>query len=411
MTFDASHKVTKQGGHHLRFISHIGRDVDLANGVVLEHSNTGIVPERTSHNVTMVNDGKGGYARPRSTNALLDAVDVCLARYQGKAMKDGKPKPLQKNAVIMRPFILQLDPDWFDDNCPDWRETGDIGDEGRRFVSESLAWCEGEFGQANIAFTSLHLDEYSPQLQVAFVPMTSDGRLSQKEFFKGPQDFRRQHTELREHMAAAGYDVTMEKVTKDRTIKAMGTVEYKQYRETLDSASTKLAEAQEKLDAADHRAMALDDRESSLEARSASVSAGEAQLVDKTAALAQRAADVDQKSLVNKKAYLALVKDQELLTEQLEEQSAAVHRAEGFAAYLEEMTPDFEVYLDIPLQSGKTMRSNYDQVMSQHKAKRAGDLESVGKPAISMEERINAMHERDAADTEAREEDRGGMEL
>jgi len=364
MTFDASHKVTKQGGHHLRFISHIGRDVDLANGVVLEHSNTGIVPERTSHNVTMVNDGKGGYARPRSTNALLDAVDVCLARYQGKAMKDGKPKPLQKNAVIMRPFILQLDPDWFDDNCPDWRETGDIGDEGRRFVSESLAWCEGEFGQANIAFTSLHLDEYSPQLQVAFVPMTSDGRLSQKEFFKGPQDFRRQHTELREHMAAAGYDVTMEKVTKDRTIKAMGTVEYKQYRETLDSASTKLAEAQEKLDAADHRAMALDDRESSLEAREASVVDRERVAVDQAAEATAAIAEARQK---------------------IAAAHAAFARAEAAADHLLNTPSDVAAYLAAPLKDGSTLQDRFDTWTKPNRKRRAANIAAIHTELAAIE--------------------------
>lgn len=237
MTFDASHKVTKQGGHSQKFIKHIGRDVDKKNGVEQKHGNKGIMASRTSHNVTLVNDGQGGYKRAESTEEMMAAVDARLAMVKPQILPSGKPKATRKDAVVIRPVILQLDPEWFDDHCPDWRETGDIGDEGRRLVSESLGWFEGEVGQENIAFTSLHLDEYSPQLQVGFVPVTKDGRLNQSAFFKGQGDLGRMHRELREHMASAGYDVTMERVTKDRTIKEMDTDEYKKYRDTLDAAA------------------------------------------------------------------------------------------------------------------------------------------------------------------------------
>ncbi|NYI42514.1 plasmid recombination protein [Demequina lutea] len=105
------------------------------------------------------------------------------------------------------PFILQLDPKWFDDNAPDWKTTGDIGDAGRRFQTAALAWVCERFGQHRIVATSLHLDEDSPQLQVIFTPVTEDGRLSQKDFFTRPEALSAMHTELREHMAGAGYDV------------------------------------------------------------------------------------------------------------------------------------------------------------------------------------------------------------
>ena len=54
---------------------------------------------------------------------------------------------------------------------------------------------------------SVHLDELHPALHAAVVPITEDGRLSQKDFFRGPADLRRQHKELRAVMAEAGYNV------------------------------------------------------------------------------------------------------------------------------------------------------------------------------------------------------------
>jgi flagellar biosynthesis/type III secretory pathway protein FliH len=207
ITFDASHKVNVKGGHVAMFLHHIARDVDERNGVPREHANENIDSLRTLHNVTMVNDGSGGFARARDFGQIDAYLQQRLATVKRK---------LRKDAVILRPFILQLDPKWFDDNAPDWKTTGDIGDEGRRFQAAALDWVCETFGQHRIVATSLHLDEDSPQLQVIFTPATDDGRLSQKDFFTGPPALRAMHTDLREHMAGAGYDVEFARTARSK---------------------------------------------------------------------------------------------------------------------------------------------------------------------------------------------------
>lgn len=234
LTMDASHKVTKQGGHHRTFIGHIARDVDKKNGVEQRHSNDGIDAKRTHFNITMLADGAGGWKEPQSTDEILEAVEKRLGDVEPQLLKSGKPKAQRKDAVVIRPLVLQLDPIWFDENCPDWKVTGDIGAEGRRLHEEMLTWAQKRFGADNLPFYSIHLDEYSPQLQLAFVPVTEDKRLAQNEFFKGRESLSQMHTEFREHMKSAGYEVSTDRKTKDRHIKSMGTDEYKKYKDTLD---------------------------------------------------------------------------------------------------------------------------------------------------------------------------------
>jgi hypothetical protein len=207
ITFDASHKVASNGGHVTTFLHHIARDVDERNGDQRRHANPNIDPSRTLHNVTMVNDGAGAFAQARDIGQIDAYLQQRLATVK---------RTLRKDAVILRPFILQLDPKWFDDNAPDWKATGDIGDAGRRFQAAALAWACNRFGQHRIVATSLHLDEYSPQLQVLFTPVTDDGRLSQKDFFPNPVAMRAMHTELREHMASAGYDVELARTARSQ---------------------------------------------------------------------------------------------------------------------------------------------------------------------------------------------------
>ena len=68
----------------------------------------------------------------------------------------------RKDAVLLPPLILQLDPQWFVEHNPGWWENG-LNPEARRLHSELLGWAEIEFGQANIVGYSAHLDEHSPQ--------------------------------------------------------------------------------------------------------------------------------------------------------------------------------------------------------------------------------------------------------
>lgn len=202
MTFDASHKVGR-GGHAQAFFRHIARDLDQAAGFHFSQANKNIVPERTKLNITVVNDGSGAFRKARSVAGRppSDEFDAYL-----KQRLSTVDRRLRKDAVLMRGLILQLDPRWFDESNPDWRSSG-MNAEAVAYMGAALDWACAEFGQPNIVGWSVHLDEFNPQLQVIVTPVTEDGRLSQKDFFKGPSDLKRQHRELRDALAAAGYDV------------------------------------------------------------------------------------------------------------------------------------------------------------------------------------------------------------
>lgn len=202
-TYDASHKVARGSGHVRNFVRHIARDADERAGFQFKRSNPNIVPERTPWNQTMVNDGAGGFRAPVSLDGRppSEELEDYLAARLGTVMK-----PLRKDAVVMRPLILQLDPQWFRDSDPEWRGSG-VSAESYGYIMEQLQWACDEFGQRNIVGFSLHLDKTQPMLHVLFTPVTDDGRLSQKDFFRGPGDFKRQRAALNKRLEAAGYDV------------------------------------------------------------------------------------------------------------------------------------------------------------------------------------------------------------
>lgn len=202
MTFDASHKVGR-GGHAQAFFRHIARDLDQAAGFHFSQANKNIVPERTRLNVTVVNDGASGFRRARSVAGRPPSDEFDAYLKQRLSTVDRK---LRKDAVLMRGVILQLDPRWFEEHNPEWRSEG-MNAEAVAYMGAALDWACAEFGQPNIVGWSVHLDEFNPQLQVMVAPVTEDDRLSQKDFFKGPSDLKRQHKELRDAVAAAGYDV------------------------------------------------------------------------------------------------------------------------------------------------------------------------------------------------------------
>lgn len=242
-TFDTSHKVKASGAHATNFVRHIARDADQAAGFSFAQRNPNIDPARTSMNITMVNDGNGGWRAPVVTQdekgndrppsaELTDYLDARLATVE---------KKIKADAVAMRPLVLQLDPKWFAEHNPDWREDG-LNVEAEQYIGTQLDWAAQEFGQQNLPGYSVHMDETNPQLQLLFTPVTEDGRLSQKDFFKGPGDLQRQHKAHRQALADAGYDVEF-KVTK----RSKEHLSSEEFAKKVDQARERAAEAAQHL--------------------------------------------------------------------------------------------------------------------------------------------------------------------
>ena len=360
MTFDASHKVGRGGGHGQAFVRHIARDVDLGAGFQFAHANKNIIPGRTALNFTRVNDGAGAFRTLRSVGGKAPSNE--LEGYLNTRLAVVK-KPLRKDAVVMRGVILQLDPKWFDDNNADWRENG-LNKEAVTHLGASLDWACEEFGQKNIVGFSVHLDEYSPQLQVMFTPVTPDGRLSQKDFFKGPADFRRQHKELREYMEAAGYDVEL-RVT-ERSREHLSSSEFQAKADRLRNAAEDVED-----DKATYETLlvSLTNRETNLDGREAGVVARELKLaaVLEATSKASAAAESSQRS-----ARVAQVAARRTLDEAERERE----QLRATNARLEQIPPDIDRWLDKVKFAGKPARQYYDADAAKARANRVEVRES-----------------------------------
>lgn len=210
LSFTASVKVGRGGVAGL--LHHDARDVDREQGQEVRHSNKDIDPARTLDNETLVSDGQGGWMPCGDTRQIEDAIDARLAAVT---------KPLRKDAVVLRPLVLQLDPDWYAAH-PDEGERGAA-------ANAMLTWAADTFGPQNVVYASVHQDEGNPHLHVGICPVTEDGRLSQKDWFPGPAALREMHQDFRQHMTSEGYDIEMRNKKPGKHAKRMSVQEYKDF--------------------------------------------------------------------------------------------------------------------------------------------------------------------------------------
>lgn len=217
MSFDASPKVQRGGvGGYLH---HTARDVDKEQGCEVRHSNQDIDAARTMDNVTLVADGAGGWKQCEDVSEIEAALDARLSCVK---------KPLRKDAVVLRPLVMQLDPAWYAAHQSD--------DEREQAANDMLEWAADTFGAENLIAVSLHNDENAPHLHIALCPVTEDGRLSQKDWFSGPAALRKMHQDLRQWMTDAGYEIEMQNRKPGKYAKRMSVEEYKDYQDLQTEA-------------------------------------------------------------------------------------------------------------------------------------------------------------------------------
>lgn len=260
MSMDASCKVQRAAVRG--YLSHTARDVDKSNGVEVRHSNEDINPARTSQNVTKVYDAATGrYRACHDSNELVEALE--------RRLSDVK-KPLRKDAVVLRPVIMQLDPEWYRD-VQDEKEQ-------KRSYNKMLKWAERTYGRDNMIGFSLHLDETNPHLHILVTPVTSDGRLSQKDWYKGPSALREMHQDLREYMRTEGFDVDLQRRKPGKHAKRLSEAEYKDYAELQrqrEEVETQQQALQEQEVAVRQREAAVKQREEMQECRERALEARE----------------------------------------------------------------------------------------------------------------------------------------
>lgn len=116
-------------------------------------------------------------------------------------------KAIRKDAVLNVECLITSDSEFF-------KTIG--SDETKRFFKESYEFIKSEFGKENIIYANVHMDETTPHMHLGFTPITSDGRLSAKEWLDG----KKKLTELQDKFFSY---LTNKKFNLDRGISSKET--------------------------------------------------------------------------------------------------------------------------------------------------------------------------------------------
>lgn len=276
MSFDASVKLKRSNVRG--WLRHAGRDLDMQNGTPINHANPNIDDDATLDNMTFVYDSsQGGFRRAKSVSEIDKALAERLTHVE---------KPLRKDAVVARPLILQLDPEWYEEHDKD--EWGDSYD-------AMMEWAVDRFGAENLIAISVHEDESSPHMHLLFCPVTEDGRLSQKDWFANPSALREMHQDLRTHMRDQGYEVDMQNRKPGKHARRMSDAEYRDFAE-LQNEGKKLDATKRSVSRREANVVAREKevlrREKALDAREAALDAREVVLQERAEAQKKRASEL-----------------------------------------------------------------------------------------------------------------------
>lgn len=163
------------------------------------HKNKDIDTTKTKYNIDIMKN--------EHNKNKMSAHDVLEERlkndYKGK-------RKLRKDQVVLREVITQPSPEFFEGMSIDEKR-----EHMQKFMLDAMPWFHKEFGADNVLGASAHLDETNPHAHFMIMPMTKDGRISQTEFFTGPQALQQQHKTFREHMIQKGWDFEVENKYED----------------------------------------------------------------------------------------------------------------------------------------------------------------------------------------------------
>ncbi|MEB0129740.1 MobV family relaxase [Pseudomonas sp. CCI2.4] len=113
-------------------------------------------------------------------SSAADLVSAVLAKL---------PERRRKGAVLCIEYLITASPEAF------VRHGGYIPDTGGYF-DRAIAWLKARHGGSNIVSAAVHLDERTPHLIAYVLPLTTDGRLSARDFLGGAAKLRKMHTDF-----------------------------------------------------------------------------------------------------------------------------------------------------------------------------------------------------------------------
>lgn len=124
-------------------------------------------------------------------------------------------RAIRKDAVLCDEWIITSDKKFFENLSPE---------ETREFFETAKDYFAQNYGEQNIAYASVHLDESTPHMHMGVVPMR-DGKLSSKAMFDRAELLKIQD-ELPKHMKEHGFDLERGSLNSDA--KHLSVAEFKQ---------------------------------------------------------------------------------------------------------------------------------------------------------------------------------------
>lgn len=180
-------------------------------------TNTDIDKTKEHLNYDLINDRPINY---------LEVIDNRL----GELPLKRKPR---KDAVLINSFIIGSDQEFFKSLTS--KQT-------KQYFQESVDWFVNRYGQENVKWAMVHLDEPTPHMHIGVMPVTSDLRLSSKDLFDR-NELRAIQSELH---ADVGLKWGLERGKEGSDRKRLSELEYKTSQEKLKLE--KVQEQTKKLD-------------------------------------------------------------------------------------------------------------------------------------------------------------------
>lgn len=185
------------------------------------HSNKDIDPEKTHLNYELTD-------RDRSI-----PYDRQIKQY----INDNKisKRALRKDAVLCNEWIITSDKAFFENMSPD--RIKDFFETAKNFFAE-------RYGNSNIAYAMVHLDESTPHMHLGLVPM-QNGKLSSKSLFGSRDQLKEIQEAFPKYLNEHGYN--LQRGESDSKKKHLETAEFKEKQRLLDDTDRKIVDKTEKL--------------------------------------------------------------------------------------------------------------------------------------------------------------------
>jgi len=149
--------------------------------------------------------------------------------------KKASKRATRKDAVLVNEWILTSDSEYFHDLTPS---------ETQKFFREALRYFSERFGEENIRYAHVHMDETTPHMHLGVVPFDQDNKLSAKRVFNR-QALQAIQDDFPRFMNEQGF--SLQRGTKDSQRRNLTVPEYKSMKEDLQTLQTDKEQTQDEV--------------------------------------------------------------------------------------------------------------------------------------------------------------------